>query len=231
MTTIDYLGRLKSTTGVASLVREFARAKDAGIRAALVTALTEIGGPTVARRLGEKLTMASVPAQAAALDVLERLVRKSEAKEDKRAGKAIGEFIFSRDPGIAERSIRILAGAGDAGVWGLERGAEMLDHQLRLMVISALGDTGAGRAAAVCARFLDQSRGWRSGRPEASAAAKLAIVRIGRPAVPYLSSCLLDSRRRRAARWCLYEITGRRFARPDEVVAWWSPHLRRKAKQ
>jgi len=150
---------------------------------------------------------------------------------NKRASKAIGEFIFSRDPGIAERSIRILGGAGEAGVEGLERGSEILDHQLRLLVLSALGDTGSGRAAAVCARFLEQSRGWRSGRREYSGAAMLSIVKIGRPAVPYLSSCLLDSRRRRPARMCLRQITGRYFTRPDEVAAWWSPHLRRKSKQ
>ena len=64
---------------------------------------------------------------------------------------------------------------------------------------------------------------------EYSAVAMASIVAIGRPAVPRLGSYLNDSRRRRKVRYCLREITGRWFARPDEVAAWWSPHERRKA--
>ena len=145
---------------------------------------------------------------------------------------AVGAAPLNYDPvGQVPRSIRILAKSGEQGVPGLERGVNSTDHHIKLMVLTALGDTGSGRAVSTLGRFMATGRGWRSLDTEYAAVARRSIARIGLPAVPYLSPYLQDSRRRGAARYCLYQITGRSFARQDEVAAWWSPHLRKRLAQ
>jgi len=223
----EYLARLACDSAAPGLVRQLRREEQERVRKAIVAALVAVGGPKVGEMIELKLRDAKRPARMAGLDVLEALIAPSEEEEDKRASLAVGAFVFDRDPDVVERALTILAKAGGLGVWGLIKATSIADHQLKLRVIRALGDTGEGRAAAALATFLDI--GAKERRAEYKEAAVESIEKIGLPAVPWLVRYLEDPNCRQWTKRVLYDITGQSFERADEVLEWWGRHERRKA--
>jgi HEAT repeat protein len=223
----EYLGRLGCDSGAAGLVRRLGREKEEAVRAAIVKALVAIGGPKVGELIQYKLFGAARDVEMAALDVLEALIAESDDAEDKRASLAAGRFVFAKDPDVVERALMVLMKAGGEGVWGLIMAAGVGDHQLKLRVIRALGQTGEGRAAVALVRYLDV--GAKGLQAEYKKAAVASLRRIGVPIVPWLVRYLEDPNCRQWTKRVLYDVTGQSFERAEEVLEWWGRHNRKKA--
>ena len=225
----EYLERLECDSGSTGLVRQLKREKVDEVRGAIVSALIAIGGPLTGELIQYKMRGANRTAQMASLDVLESLIAPSNDAEDKRASFALGEFVYANDPDVVERAIAILMKAKNLGVWGLMKACGIGDHQLKLRVIRALGETGEGRAAVSLVRYLDI--GAKDLQAEYKKAAAESIRRIGLPCVPWLIRYFEDPNCRQWTKRVLYDITGQSFERPEEVKAWWGRHERKKARK
>ncbi len=214
----EYLGLLNSGDGARHLVKLLEKEKDVDIRDMILGALVKIGGAKTCAELGKLGKSRKEAVQQEALQVLETLAGHSVV-EGRYASEAMGRFVTAKSDLVADQAINALAAMGGDGIYGLLVASGVKNHERRLAVIRALGDTGDGRAAGGLGPYL--LMGAKGKTKMYRDAAEKALKDIGKPAVPYLARFLGNPRAKVYVNYVFYQITGRRFKTEASVKAWW----------
>jgi HEAT repeats len=213
-----YLGQLHSGDGGRHLVKQLTREKDAEVRNEILNALTKIGGAKVCKELGKLGSSRDADLQMEAIAVLTTLAGRSTV-EGKYAGLAMSQFVTAKSDLVGTEAINNLAAMGANGVDGLIEAVQVKNHDRRLRVIEALGNTGDGRAAGGLGAFLIM--GVKGKGREYRDAAEAGLKKIGHPVVPYLARYMGNPRARVYVKYVLRQITNENFKTAEAALAWW----------
>ncbi|MHC4472957.1 MAG: HEAT repeat domain-containing protein [Planctomycetota bacterium] len=214
----EYLGLLGSGDGARHLTAALKKEKDDRVKEMIFASLARLGGSKTTKELAKLRRERKEWIQVGAISVLEKMVRRSPV-EGRHAALSLGEFVFSRFDTVANQALGLLEGLGKGGTLGLMNAAGIKDHQKKLRIIRALGNTGEGRAAAVLGAFLI---GAAKGRyREYRTAAEEALKKIGKSTVPHLARFVDHNRNGPYARYVLRQITGVFFKTGDAARRWW----------
>jgi len=214
----EYLGLLNSGDGARHLVKLLQKEKDPDIRDMILAALARIGGSKTCAELGKLGKIRKEAVQMEALQVLETLAGRS-AVEGRYASEAMGRFVTAKSDLVADQAINALAAMGGDGIYGLLVASGVKNHERKLAVIRALGDTGDGRAAGGLGPYLlmgakGKTRLYRD-------AAEEALKKIGEEVVPYLARFMGNPRAGVYVRYVLRQITNQHFKNEAAAKAWW----------
>jgi HEAT repeat protein len=214
----EYLGRLCSGDGARHLAMLLEKEKDAEIRDMVLSSLAKIGGAKTCADLGDLGSSRNEAVQQEALTILETVARRSQS-EARYASEAIGRFVTAKSDTVADQAVSALAAMGPNGIYGLLVASAVKDHERRLAVIRALGETGDGRAAGCLGPYL--MRGVSGKGLEHRTAAEEACKKIGKSVTPYLARFLGNPSAAVYIRYVLREITGQHFKTEAAAKAWW----------
>jgi HEAT repeat protein len=214
----EYLGLLGSGDGARHLVKLLSKEKDVDIRDMILGSLQKIGGSKTCAELGKLGTSRKEDVQLEALQVLETLAGRSSV-EGRYASEAMGKFVTAKSDAAADQAINALAAMGSDGIYGLMVASGVKNHERKLAVIHALGDTGDGRAAGGLGPYLMRGT---IGKTQAYCdAAEEACKKIGKDVTPHLARFLGNPRAAVYVRYVLREITGKHFKTPASAIAWY----------
>jgi len=215
----EYLGLLGSGDGARHIVAALKREKESACVDMMFDALLKIGGSKTIEQLGAIRKWKKEDRERRAIEVLGEMIERSEI-ERRYASITLGLFIFSKSKQIRREAFDRLKALGPHGAMGLMNAVMVPDHDMRLEIIRALGDSGNGKAGSVLGPLL---MGGVKGRArELRSAAEAALKKIGKPCVPYLARGVDHNRNGPYTRFVLREITGRHFKTGASVMAWWA---------